>query len=268
MKITACCTINNRTHEVLAEVFDSMIDQEHDEFVIVLDRTSDEITQFCHDYWKPTPDRNKVKFVEIEGPPGWLSPVNAWNTGFNSIQADTGDQALYCFSSETVQAPGNIARAKELLLHNEAAIHGKAECSCGPEGTEVNWGGTAPGNLLSDSEHPRPLGFIWAAPIENIQAMDGYDREFSKGFWYDDADFFLRLWKTGLNFLFDDQIHGTHLHHDRPDLETPKGQAGIQLNHDYMMRKHGLTNPWGNLLRIEDKKPGQTIWKHSTWRDV
>ena len=138
----------------------------------------------------------------------------------------------------------------------------RSDRSCGPAGQEVNWGGTAPGNLFCDAAHPRPLGFIWAGPMHQVRTVKGYDETFAEGFWYDDNDFFLRLWNSGLNFLFDDTISGTHLHHDRTTLNTPAGQAGIQKNANYMIRKHGTLSPWPSIMKIVQYGEGRTSWSH------
>lgn len=255
MTVSVCITINRRSEKDLAVVFESMEKQAHDEFVVVLDRPEREIQDYCR---KRLSDDSRVKFVEVDGPPGWRSPVTAWNRGFDAV---TGD-VVYCFSSETVQQPGNVSRAVKLLSNMDTVVHGKAECSCGPQGQEVNWGGTAPGNLLCDAAHPRPLGFIWAAPMAKVTEIGGYDTKFADGFWFDDNDFFYRLWATGLDFVFDDKVYGFHLHHDRPDLDTPRGQEGIQRNQRYMLEKHGLLDPWNTLEKATILDEGQTIWRH------
>ena len=251
MKLSACITINDRSIDTLRRVFDSMRDQKHDEFVIVLDAAKREVMDYTCTYWSGDP---RSKFVVVEREPGWRSPVKAWNRGYAKV---TGE-ILYCFSSETVQAAGNIEKARRLVEQTNAVVFGKAECSCGPEGREVEWGGTAPGNLLCDAAHPRPLGFIWAAPMTAVYAIGGWDEEFDKGYWHDETDFFLRMWRTGLNFVFDDSISGTHLHHDRPHLT----QEGINRNTNYMIAKHGMVNPLTSVLRLESRQPGRTTWLH------
>jgi len=255
VKLSVCITINDRSIDDLIKVFGSMEDQTHDEFVIVLDRAEPILANWCKNFWRK--DR-RVSFVEIVGEPGWKSPVKAWNRGFDKV---TGD-AIYCFSSETVQGTGNIERAKSLLSSQDAVINGKAECSCGPDGQEVNWGGTAPGNLLCSAAHPRPIGFIWAAPIKAVRSIHGYDEKFSEGYWHDDDDFFVRLWNTGLDFIFDDSIHGIHLHHPRPVLSTEEGKAGILRNREYMLKKYGSLDPWASLPLLSETREGWRVWKH------
>ena len=255
MKLSAAITIHDRPRDVLTRVFDSMKPQSHDEFIIVLDRTPNPLADWVRAYWALD---ERTKIVKISGEPGWVSPVRAWNRAFKAV---TGDY-IYCFSSETVQAEGNIERAKAFLADGSTLVQGAATCSCGPGGTEVNWGGTAPGNLLCDAAHPRPLGFIWAAPMLAVNDIDGYDDNFSRGLWYDDNDFFVRLWRRGLDFLFADAISGIHIHHDRPVLSTPEGQAKIAHNAALITAKFGTVDPWANTPRISTFKPGETRWSH------
>lgn len=255
-RLSACITIHERDVPTLDTVFGSMRGQDYDEFVIVLDRTPAALAKWVREWWV---DDARVRFVTLDGPPGWGSPVPPWNAGLRSIT----NPLVYCFSSETVQAAGNLERARARLATDpHVIIHGRAECSCGPAGTEVNWGGTAPGNLFSDSAHPRPLGFIWAGHMDTVRTIGYYDEEFARGFWHDDTDFFLRLWKSGADFLFDDAISGTHLHHERKSLWTTDGLAKIETNRRYILSKHGTDNPWGALPRIHQFGKSSLRWVH------
>lgn len=257
MKFSTCITLNDRDVPVLDTVFGSMRDQSHDEFIIVFDRTPAPLAEYARNYWRGDA---RTRFVAIDGDPGWRSPVIAWNAGFREV---TGD-FIYAFSSETVQRAGNVERAKALLAAEpRTLIFGKAECSCGPYGHEVNWNGTAPGNLLCDAEHPRPLGFIWAGPMRPVRDIGGYDEAFAGGFWYDDNSFYYELWRTGLDFAFDDSVSGIHLHHERPGLATPEGRAGIVRNMEYMLRKHGSVDPLAAESRRLEYGPGRTVWRHA-----
>jgi len=280
MKLTACLTINNRTPEVCGKVADSLLLPGNlpDELVVVLDRCTPEVKDGAHAAYDQLDC--PVRWITIPGEPGWRSPVKAWNLAF---LAATGD-VLYCFSSETVQEAGNLIRVRQQMQdehygyfdgwagdgprpefgsHCEVSVyHGSVSCSCGPYGQEVNWNGSAPGNLFCDAAHPRPLGFIWAAPRSAVSAIGGYDEEFAKGFWYDDNDFFYRLWKQGLDFVFDDSISGTHLHHARQTLETEEGRWGIAKNQQTMLAKYGCVNPLETEMIREERKPGRTIWRH------
>lgn len=257
MKLSACLTINQRETPVLDAMFGSLRAQPFDEMVIVLDRSPHLIIECCRDYWAGD---KRIVFTGIGGEPGWRSPVPAWNRAFETL---TGTH-LFAFSSEMVHAPQNIEVAKHMLArHPGAAIFGKASCSCGPKGQEVNWGdGTTPGNLLVDAAHPRPLGFIWAGPIASVRQIGGMDTEFAKGLWYDDDDFFYRLWQSGLNFIFTDEINGVHLHHERPVLTTPEGQALIDRNARYMLKTWGTLRPISGVPKLAFYQPGLAQWTH------
>lgn len=252
MSLTACITLNDRPVPVLREVYESIRHQAHDQLVIALDRAPAHVADMTATFWKDDP---RVTLVPIDGPPGWRSPVKAWNAAYQHV---TGAH-LYCFSSETVQAEGNLQKAKDFLAkHPNTLLFGKAECSCGPNGAEVNWGGTAPGNLLCSQSHPRPLGFIWAAPFANVQTIGAWDENFDRGFWFDDNDFFTRLWKSGLNFAFTDAVSGSHIHHERPNLT----QDGINRNSAYMLQKWASLDPLSKQPRIVNYLPDRTEWKH------
>ncbi len=244
MKLSVGLTIYERETPVLDAVFGSLKPQPWDEMVIVFDR-SPALLRECVKTWWASDER--VKFVELEGALGWGSPVPGWNACFAAM---TGTH-LYAFSSEVVHAPQNVEVARRMLEADaRTAIFGKCLCSCGPDGKEVNWGGQAPGNLLVDAAHPRPLGFIWAAPLDMVRHVKGMDPGFAAGFWFDDDDFMFRLWQAGLDFTFTDDISGTHLHHERPGLETPEGKAGIERNAAYMLKKHGTLHPLQGLQKV------------------
>ena len=256
MKLSVGLTIYERETPVLEAVFGSLRGQPWDEMVIVFDRTPPGLREHVRGYWVGD---DRVKFAAIEGPPGWGSPVPGWNACFAAM---TGTH-LFAFSSEVVHAPQNVEVARKIMAENpRTAVFGKCLCSCGPEGHEVNWGGQAPGNLLVDAAHPRPLGFIWACPLEQVRRIGGMDMKFAKGFWYDDDDFMLRLWQAGLDFTFTDDISGTHLHHDRHTLESPEGQQGIARNQALMLKKHGVLHPFSGLQKIVSYVPGKTTWRH------
>lgn len=261
MRLTAILTLYDRPISVVEQVFDSLQGQAWDQLVIVFDQTPIILADYCLEYWEKN---RKVDFVDApDREPGWYSPVKAWNAGFRA----SGCEGLYCLSSETVQAPGNLQRAKDILSEfpKPVVLHGKVECSCGPEGIEVTWTDGSPGNLFSDAAHPRPLGFIWAGPRKQVLDIGGYDENFSSGFWHDDTDFFFRLWRCPLDFIFDDSISGTHLHHERPTLSSPQGRQGIQKNSEYLLSKYGSMDPW-SLGRFHEmavgRKNGRTVWRH------
>jgi len=258
MKLSLILTVNNRTPEVSKAVADSLRleGNQPDELVVVLDRPTREVEKGAMEAYSTVVTGHKLKFAFVPGPAGWLGPARAWNHGFRTA---TGDY-LYLISSEVVQDAGNLRKAREYCEnHPNMALFGA--CHNSKLTQEVQ--GFAPG-LLADSSFPRPLGFICCLPADKVKEIGGFDETFMNGFWYDDDDFFLRLWGTGLDFTFTDDIHGVHQHHERPDLATPEGQAKIKINQDCFQKKHGnsLDFIWPNLPRITSRTKNSATWMH------
>jgi glycosyltransferase involved in cell wall biosynthesis len=254
MNLSLILTINNRPPQVSKRVADSLRlpGNTPDELIIVLDRPTEEARQGAIDAY--TDLDCSVRFLELSGEPGWKGPARAWNHGFNNA---TGD-LLYTISSEVVQDSHNLDKAKELCQNKNIALFG----ACHDTVKDPLVVGVEPG-LLVCAEMPRPLGFIACFPKDKALEIKGYDETFMKGFWYDDDDFFLRLWHSPLDFLFRDDIHGTHINHARPDLETPEGMQKTEINRAYMTRKHGKCHPWPSLPKLEKRQPGITKWTHT-----
>lgn len=254
MTLSIILTINNRSPEVSKRVSDSLRlpGNQPDELIVVLDRATKDAHEGAMVY-SDVLDGFSVRYVGIDGDPGWRGPATAWNHGFAAATSDL----YYCISSEVVQDEGNVDKARELCDQGQTVAFGACHNS-EPVNLVV---GAEPGLLVS-SLMPRPLGFICCMPADKVMEIKGFDEEFMKGFWYDDDDFFLRMWRSGVDFLFDDSIHGTHIHHERPDLQTQVGKKGIQTNADYMLSKHGTLTPWNNLLRVEHRTPGKLWWSH------
>lgn len=259
MTVSIVLTVNNRPEEVTKQVAKSLWLpgnlQEDDELIVVLDRPTPEAGKAAISWYSRAAGRtqNLPRFIPIEGDPGWKCPAKAWNAGFKAATSDL----LYCISSEVVQEAGNVKKAVELAKDQNTAVFGACHNST-PTKLVV---GAEPG-LLASSKMPRPLGFIVCIPRKQVIDIGGFDEEFMNGFWYDDDDLFIRLWHAGLSFLFDDSIHGTHLDHGRPGLETKEGQAGIERNAALMLKKHGTHHPWHELPKILYRREGQTKWEH------
>lgn len=243
--ISAVMTIYERPRATLSRVFDSLEAQAHDELVIVLDGTPRELGDWVK---AAVSGMTRARIVEIIRGPGWLCPAKAWNVG---IQAATGD-TLYCFSSEVIQADGNIDLAAKLLseYHGRAVVFGK----CVDDGSEGLVVSDRP-NVLCDSVLPRPLGFIWAARKADVTAAGGYDEQFMAGHWYDDNDFFYRLWRQVGRFVFDDAIYGTHQHHGRAGLT----EESIARNYVHILHKYGKVPVIDPPIAIS--VGGRTVWE-------
>ncbi len=252
MTLSLILTINNRSIDVSRAVAESLKlpGNTPDELVVVLDRATAEAEDGAVAYAETSCE---VNYVEIEGEPGWKGPAKAWNAGFRAAKGDL----LYCISSEVVQDAKNVEKARKICQDSDVALFGACHNST-PTQLVV---GAEPGLLVS-SKMPRPLGFIVCMPAANVHTIGGFDEKFMDGFWYDDDDFFLRLWHTGLDFVFDDSLHGVHLEHDHKELDSPEGHAGMARNAAYMAAKHGVTHPWPNLIRTEVVSEGRRVWRH------
>jgi len=258
MKLSLVLTVNNRPPDVSRQVAESLWlpGNRPDELVVVLDRAPQDTMRAAIKEYERCAD--SVVFTTIEGAPGWLGPARAWNRGF---AVATGD-LFYCISSEVVQEAGNVERARHLAADGNTVVFGACRNSV-PRDLVV---GAEPGLLVS-SRMPRPLGFIVCMPAAKVREIGGFDEAFMgspehPGYWFDDDDFFLRLWRTGVRFMFDDSIRGIHLDHERPDLATPAGQEGIRRNAALMVRKHGTQHPWPGLQKRVWGRTGQLVWEH------
>ena len=237
MKLSLILTVNNRPADVSRQVATALKlpGNQPDQLVVVRDRPNEEVAKATLEAYKDLPF--PVLFSGVDGAPGWLGPARAWNAGF---AAATGD-ILMCISSEVVLDPEAVNQMRQLVDAN-TVVFGACHNSVATNLVV----GAEPG-LLTNSKMARPLGFIVGMPAVVVGEIGGFDEDFMAGFWYDDDDFFLRMWQTGLNFRFEDAIHGVHLDHERPDLATAAGQQKIQMNAGLMMRKHGTLHPWPNL---------------------
>ncbi len=261
MTTSIILTINNRSPEVSKRVAESLKlpGNEADEVIVVLDRPTKEVREDTIGTYLSL----GATFINVEGEPGWKGPARSWNRGFDAA----GGDLFYCISSEVVQDAGNVEKAREIILGGAGTL------SCFASKRRVVFGachnsepvnlvtGAEPGVLVS-SKMPRPLGFIACMPAWAVKQIGGFDEGFMDGYWYDDDDFYIRLWRTGVDFVFDDSIHGTHIHHERPVLETVAGKVGIGINQTLMLKKHGSLRPYMNR-KSESPHEGRLIWRHT-----
>jgi hypothetical protein len=254
VKVSGCLTIQNRPPEVSKAVADSfrLPGNYLDELIVVLDTATKEARDGAHEAYD-TLDF-PVRFITIPGDPKWKCPAQAWNFAYT---AATGD-LLYCISSEVVQEDDNVEKAKEIAKSMDLVVFGACRNSI-PEQLVV---GGEPG-VLASAALPRPLGFISCLPRKAMTAIGGNDLGFMDGLWFEDDDLYYRLWRHGLDFVFDDSISGIHLHHERPALATQEGQKGIARNQAYMLYKHNSLKPLSTVLVKEERQPGRTVWRHA-----
>jgi len=249
MTVSIVLTVNNRPPEVSRAVANSLLlpGNQPNELIVVLDRPTPEAKGGALAAYNNMPF--PVLFPEINGPQGWICPANAWNKGYQTATS----QLLYCISSEVIQQPHNLTKAATLNQNLNLVVFGA--CTNSTPAQLVT--GAKPG-VLASANIPRPLGFIAAVPANNLRKIGGNDTNFMNGLWYEDDDLYIRLWQSGLNFLFTNHIHGTHIHHERPNLNTAK----ILANQQIMIAKHGSTQPWNNIPRTITQRENETLWEH------
>lgn len=244
-------TVNDRPTKVLEKAFQSIPEGSFDEIVMVLDRTPDKLKWWLIDYWHTRHERRFIP-VTVDGPPGWICPVNAWNEGFKQVTSEY----TICFSSEVIFEEGAISTLKKRLSGIPSVVYGK--CRDSGEFGPVSNNPSDP-SLLCSSAYARPLGFIYGLPTWALRVTGGMNDAFMGGYWYDDDDWCMRLWSVGLPFVFADNVSGIHQAHKREKLETPEGQAGIERNRKLMISLWGVVKPWDASPKLWAEADGVSV---------
>lgn len=258
--------IHEKPKEVLEEVQLGLESQgeEIDQLIVVMDRvpadpviSDDDVTQgWLEDgFGLDLIDYPQAISIKLDGSPGWRSPCIAANAGLKEI---TGEITIYN-PSDIVQAPGNIAFIKDQMATHPAVYFAKV-LESKPE--ECMGPGHA-GPVLCSSDNPRPLTFLFAAPTEAMRSIGGWDEAFQDGVCYEDDDLTARLWKHGLDFIFDDRFNGIHQSHSRAYFKP----IPMSINQAHMLRKHGTLRVYdreraaGRL--VIEREMGRTIFRHA-----
>lgn len=265
MKLSVCLTINDRPPEISRAVANSLMLPGNlpDEVVVVLDRPGPRVLAGAVEAYT-TLDRLgvSVRTIVLKGKPGWRCPSKAWNEGIKSVSGEI----LYCLSSETIQGLGSINAARQILAVRRCAVMGTVLCSCGPDGHAVKEDGSPSGNVFSNAASPRVHGHIWACHTSAVRAIGGFDGVFSKGYGWEDTDFFLRLWDIGMDIEFNDSISGLHICHEyrRRDIKYEMIEEGTRRNVGIFVERHGTIDPWPKIKKREVTQPGMTRWEHES----
>lgn len=257
-ELTVVMTVNNRSYDVLNSVFDSLRAQPYANLIVVADGIEPESDEALRSLLPTMPRATRI---DLARPRGWLCPAKAWNLGLERIDTELS----MMISSDTIQGKSNITTARTILSNSQGVVFGAARCSI--DGCpEVTWNDGTASHVLCDAAHPRPLGFVVVMPTWAIRACQGFDEGFMAGHWYDDDDLFFRIWATGLNFAFVDDISGVHIHHERAELSP----LAIEKNKAYILSKYGVERP----LEMEmnrggmaiESSAGKTLWRHRCQR--
>lgn len=251
--------------EVMHSVFNGLDqgDYDADQIVIVVDRPSREARREVDHFVMARETRGtegvdeyieRARYEVLDGPPGWRSPCISWNAGMKHV---TGDQLLI-IQGDVVLTPGSVDHARKCLSERPAAYFGMVLES---DPDKCRGAGHA-GPVLCSSTNPRPLTYLVALPTEAVRAIGGWDEAFQAGAWYEDDDFTIRLWKHGLDFIFDDRISGIHQSHDRHYAR----EGAIRTNETIFRLKHGTIALDNRMLAmgnpVVEQSPGRTIWRH------
>lgn len=245
-RLTALTCMHEKPLDVMLDVRDSLYQDGIDQRVFVLDRPSDGTAK--------TFDLEKY-VVALDGPPGWRSPCLSWNAGMQHVIGDH----LLILQGDIVLTPGSVQHARQALQERPAVYFGMVLES---EPEKCVGAGHA-GPVLCSSTRPRPLTYLLAVPTKAVRAIGGWDEAFQAGVWYEDDDFTARLWKHGLDFIFDDRISGIHQSHPRPYAKP----IAIAANQAIFLQKHGTTRFFdrehGRGKMVIEKEAGRTIWRHA-----
>jgi hypothetical protein len=256
MTVSVIVPIHDKPIETLDRVFGchGIEGEAWDELIIILDRTPEPQRSFIQARADALGVVGGVTVIMVEGENGWRSPCIAANKGLSVV---TADLVIYC-PSDIVVAPGAITW---LTQQPQPAVYFAKVLESKPE--ECVGRGHA-GPVLCASDHPRPLTFLFAAPTAALKAIGGWDEAFQDGVCFEDDDLIARLWKHGLDFIFDDSFAGVHQSHPRTYFTDTR----IAPNMAHMLRKHGTLKFFDREARCGrlaiEKAQGRTTFKHAT----
>jgi hypothetical protein len=202
--------------------------------------------------------------VLLEGRPGWRSPCIAGNSG---LAEATGDIVIYS-PSDVVQSAGNMEVVRSHFAeHPKSVLFGRVTES-DPERCK---GTGHAGPVLQGSDCARPMTFLTAYPTQALRAIGGWDEAFQEGVCYEDDDLAARLWKDGLDFVFDDRFSGVHQSHARA-FDGNNATQGywteyrVGLNRTIMVNKHGRESALNVVMQDKPQvitEAGRVTWKHA-----
>lgn len=254
MNISVLVPIHDKPLDVLQATLDGLKADPWGQVHLVLDRASQGIVALTEGYGRTV----------IGGRPGWRSPCIAANLGLGQV---TGDVMIYN-PSDVVQAAGNIEVVRgHFEAHPKSVLFGRVVES----DPEMAKGKAHAGPVLQGSDHTRPMTFLTAYPTQALRDIGGWDELFQEGVCYEDDDLAARLWKHGLDFVFDDRFAGIHQSHERVFDGNNASQGywtdyRVGLNRTHMVLKHGRESAINVVMqdkpRIETSQ-GRVAWLHA-----
>lgn len=263
MKVSILTAIHDKPKETILRVLEGIKAQHSiDQLIVVMDRCPEPTRSLLLDLKAGAPPGLEV--IELPGRPGWRSPCIAGNAG---LAAATGDVLIYS-PSDVVQAQGNldVVRA-HFAEHPNSVLFGRVIES----NPELCKGQGHAGPVLQGSDCTRPMTFLTAYPTAALRAIGGWDERFQDGVCYEDDDLAARLWKHGLDFIFDDRFSGVHQSHPRAFDGNNASQGywtdyRVGLNRTHMVNKHGRESAINVVMQTRPniiKAEGRVEWKHA-----
>jgi len=254
MKVLAM-TIHNRTPEIIRAVCAAFRFPGNlpDTIAVCYDRASKEsVAAFRREC-----SEMKIGLREtfLHGPAGFRCPSAAWNAVFDLVDEDH----VMCVSSDVVLGPHSIGYAFHMSsVLPEGIIVGKAD-HCGPsyystfaidgKGGEV----IVTSRTMTSAIFMNPLGFAWVLPMKHVRAIGGYSMDFMDGFCFEDNDFTLRMWRSGVDLAYVDDILALHMEHTRPHaLDEEK----VAINRKVFLEKYG------DLKALDISKLNAYVWQN------
>jgi len=252
--------IHDKPREILSAVAKSIGEQSYSHVIIINDRASAE-AMLAVAYRAIVGNWEQVM---LKGRPGWRSPCIAANAGLAKVTADV---TIYN-PSDVVQAAGNLEVVRSHFTERPNSVLFGRVIESDPEMCK---GAGHAGPVLQGSDNTRPMTFLTAYPTEALKAIGGWDEAFQVGVCYEDDDLAARLWKHGLDFVFDDRFSGIHQSHERV-FDGKNATQGywtdyrVGLNRTLMVNKHGRGSAIGVVMQSKPrivKLPGRVEWNHS-----
>jgi hypothetical protein len=261
-------TIHDRTPEIIGSVISCMRfpGNRPDVVLVCYDRAPQESVDAMRLECKNIGVELREIFLK-DNAVGPRCPSLAWNKALSL----SNESHIMCISSDVVMSPHSLDMAYHL---SEAApdhvIIGRAEHS----GPSYKWHHTfTPANKepneeivdrsMTSATFAEPLGFIWLLPMKTVRRIGGYNEAYMNGLCYEDADFVLRLWNAGADFLFCDDVFAIHMEHRREHLKNRDGK--ISTNEKLFV------DEYGDIKYLAQKKfkpnvalydVGMSIWSH------
>jgi len=257
MKVSVLALVHDKPPEVWGATLDGISALGAEQIVIVHDRSPRAILERSATVPGAT-------IINLEGRPGWRSPCVAANAGLAAV---TGEVMIYN-PSDVIPAPGNLDILRAHFAEQPASVLFGRVVESEPEKCKRQ--GDA-GPVLQGSDCTRPMTFLTAYPTATLKALNGWDEVFMEGVCYEDDDLAARLWKAGLDFVFDDRFHGVHQTHERLFDGNNASQGywtdyRVGINRGHMVNRHGRESAINVVMQSKPTiltEPGRVTWKHA-----